>query len=127
MELINWINANLPPESPPATDLSTSLASGLVLYRLAENIKGLPTDLPDSAFPQEGDPERLEGLFKLFDYMLDNDVRIGSVSINDVRLGNKEKITQLVKSLRSWQDRRELIVKGMSKTPAFAGPWLAVG
>lgn len=123
MELISWINNNLPSNSPPATDLSTSMSSGLVLYRLVESVKGLPTDVPDSLFNAEGP----EGMFKLFDFMLDNDIRIGNVSINDVRLGNKDKIAQLVKSIRSWQDKREGLVKGMSKQPSTAGPWLAVG
>lgn len=127
MELISWINANLPPNAPPATDLSTSLTSGLTLYRLAESIKGLPTDVPDSAFPLNGEPEKLEGLFKLFDFMLDNDVRIGSVSINDVRYGNKEKVSQLVKSMKAWQERRVGLAKQMTKQPSSAGPWMAVG
>lgn len=125
--MIHWINNNLPPEAPPATDLSGSLSTGLILYRLAESIKGLPTDVPDSAFPLNGEPEKLEGLFKLFDFLLDNDVRMGSVSINDVRLGNKEKITQLVRSLKSWQDRRENLAKGMQRQPVTAGPWMAQG
>ncbi|KAG8970783.1 polar growth protein [Tulasnella sp. 427] len=123
MELISWINNNLPSNVPPATDLSSSLSSGLILYRLAESIKGLPTEVPDSVFETDGP----DGMFKLFDFMLDNDVRIGNVSINDVRLGNKDKITQLVKSLKSWQDKRAGLVKGMSKQPSTAGPWLAVG
>ncbi|KAG8917337.1 polar growth protein, partial [Tulasnella sp. 417] len=123
MELISWINNLLPPDVPPATDLSSSLSSGLILYRLAEAIKGLPTEVPDSLFNAEGP----DGMFKLFDFMLDNDVRIGNVSINDIRLGNKDKITQLVKSLKSWQDKREGLVRGMSKQPSTAGPWLAVG
>ncbi|KAG8889639.1 polar growth protein [Tulasnella sp. 332] len=126
IELITWINQNLPGDTPPATDLSASLSSGLIMYRLAESIKGVPTDVPDSAFPLNGEPEKLEGLFKLFDFLLDNDVKMGSVSINDVRLGHKDKISQLVRSLRSWQERRESLSKNMQKQPMTAGPWIAV-
>ncbi|KAG9016139.1 polar growth protein [Tulasnella sp. JGI-2019a] len=126
MELINWINSNLPSDAPLATDLSTSLSSGLVMYRLAESIKGVPTDVPDSAFPLNGEPEKLEGLFKLFDFLLDNDVKIGSVSINDVRLGHKDKIAQLVRSLKAWQEKRENLGRNMQRQPMSAGPWMAV-
>lgn len=124
MELISWINNTIPPDCPPATDLSSSLCSGLVLFRLCEAIKGVPTDVPDTLF---ANPDVLEGMFKLFDFMLDNDVKIGNVSINDVRHGNKEKISTLVKSLRSWQEKREDMVRSMQKQPSSAGPWLAVG
>ncbi|KAG8905271.1 polar growth protein [Tulasnella sp. 403] len=127
IELISWVNSNLPQDVPPATDFSASLSSGLALYRLAEAIKGLPTDVPDSAFPTSSTPDKLDGLFKLFDFMLDNDVNIGNVSINDVRYGNKEKITQLVTSLRAWQERRAGLVTDTIGQPVFAGPWMAIG
>lgn len=104
VDLISWINTNLPSTAPPAADLAISLTSGLTLYRLVECIKGIPPNVPDSDFSFNGAPEKLDGLFKLFDLMLDYNVRIGSVSINDVRSGNKEKVTQLVKSLKAWQE-----------------------
>ncbi|KAG8705947.1 polar growth protein, partial [Ceratobasidium sp. 395] len=93
--LLEWVNSRLPPTCPLAEDLSMSMASGLILFRLAEAIKETDSGVPDSAFPQGPGDDRLEGLFKLFDFLLDNDVRMGAVSINDVRNGNGEKIAQL--------------------------------
>jgi hypothetical protein len=40
---------------------------------------------------------------------LDNDVKMGSVSINDVRLGKRDKIFQLLKALKAWEDKREAL------------------
>ena len=58
--------------------------------------------------------------------MLDNDVRIGSVSINDVRYGNKDKISLLVKSLRAWQEKEEG-ARVTTRQASAAGSWVAVG
>ncbi|KAB5587980.1 Acyl-CoA dehydrogenase [Ceratobasidium theobromae] len=57
-------------------------------FRLVEAIKDADSSFPDSAFSQGPGDERLEGLFKLFDFLLDHDVRMGSVSINDVPVRN---------------------------------------
>jgi len=46
--------------------------------------------------------------------LLDNDVRMGSLSINDVRSGNKQKVTQLVRSLKAWQGKRIALAKQLS-------------
>jgi hypothetical protein len=106
--------------------LSTSLATGLILFRVAEAIKGKPSEVLDSDFPNAPGDEKLEGLFKLFDFLLDNDVRMGSVSINDVRQGNEEKITQLVRSLKSWEEKRRKVESNISRQVVAAGPWLGV-
>ncbi|KAG8929999.1 polar growth protein [Tulasnella sp. 418] len=127
MDLISWINTNLPRNAPPATDLSKSLSSGLILYRLAESIKGVPTDVPDSVFPSASEPDKLDGLFKLFDFLLDNDVRIGSVSINDLRQANRDKIILLVKSLKAWKEKRQELAQTFDKQGMAAGPFMAVG
>ena len=41
----------------------------------------------DSAFHLDANDDKLDGLFRLFDFLLDNDVKMGSVtlSINDGR------------------------------------------
>lgn len=115
-ELISWINQHIPHASHKATDMSTSLATGLVLYRLAESIKtsgdsdrgirdGVP-DVPDSIFPTTPNDEKLDGLFVLFDFLLDNDVRMGNVTINDVRSGDRDQLVVLVKALKSWEEKR---------------------
>jgi hypothetical protein len=60
-------------------------------------------------------------LFKLFDFLLDNDVRMGTVSINDVRQGNRDKILQLLKALKNWEDKRKAF--GQSTGARGAGTW----
>jgi len=129
-ELIEWVNAHIPGSSQKATDLSTSLSTGLVLYRLAESIKGNASgapEAPDSLFPSSPTDEKLDGLFLLFDFLLDHDVRMGNVSINDVRLGNHEKLVQLVKALRAWEEKRQSLERSIGKQGAvLSGPFMGV-
>lgn len=89
--------------------------TGLALLRLAESIKGRASSppVPDSAFPTDPSDDKLDGLFKLFDFLLDNDVKMGSVSINDVRQGKRDKIVQLLKALKAWEDKRRAIVQSI--------------
>ncbi|KAG8738831.1 polar growth protein [Ceratobasidium sp. 414] len=122
--LLEWVNSKLPPTCPLAEDLSMSMASGLILFRLAEAIKETDSSVPDSAFPQGPGDDRLDGLFKLFDFLLDNDVRMGAVSINDVRSGNGEKIAQLVRSLKIWDEKRR--VGQRQKQTMSTGPWMGI-
>ena len=84
------------------------MCGGLALLRLAEDIKGKPSSppVPDAAFPSSPNDDKLDGLFRLFDFLLDNDVKTGSVSINDVRQGRRDKIVQLIRSLKGWEDKR---------------------
>jgi hypothetical protein len=109
-ELIEWANTHL-PKSLQITDPVGSLCSGLALLRLAESIKGKPSapPVPDSAFPSGPNDDRLDGFFRLFDFLLDNDVKTGSVSINEVRQGKRDKIVQLLKALKAWDDKRKAI------------------
>jgi len=88
-----------------------------VLLRLAESIKGRPSSPPvlDSAFPIDSNDDKLDGLFRLFDFLLDNDVKMGSVSINDVRRGKRDKIVQLLKALKAWDDKRRAIAQSIGK------------
>lgn len=102
-----------------------ALASGLVLYRVAESIRGIDkSDVPDTLFPSGPSDDRLDGLFKLFDFMLDEDIKTGDVSINDVRLGKREKIVQLVRALKRWEDRRLAAVKSIGQGAMVAGSWV---
>jgi hypothetical protein len=108
--LIKWANTHL-PESLQITDSTDFLCTGLGLglLRLAESINGQPSSPPvlDSAFPVDIHDDKLDGLFRLFNFLLDGDVRIGSVSINDVRLGKRDKIIQLLKALKAWEDKKK--------------------
>lgn len=76
--------------------------------RIAESIKGKPASPPvlDSSFPSGPNDDRLDGLCSLFDFLLNNDVHLGTVSINDVRQGKGGKIIQVLKALKSWEDKR---------------------
>lgn len=117
--LIDWANTHL-PKSLKITDPNGPLCDGLRLLRIAESVRGKPASPPvsDSAFPSGPDDDNLDGLFRLFDFLLDNDVKTGSVSINEVRQGKKDKIIQLMRALKSWDDRRKAIAMSMSKGPS---------
>lgn len=111
--LIDWANGHL-SSNLQFKDISD--CGGLILMRIAESIKGKPASPPvhDSSFPSGPNDDRLDGLFSLFDFLLNNDVHLGTVSINDVRQGKKDKITQVLKALKSWEDKRTEISQFLS-------------
>jgi hypothetical protein len=80
---------------------------------------------PDSAFPRDPNDSTLEGLFSLFDFLLDNDVKMGMISINDVRQGKRDKIIQLLKALRAWEEKRRAVLQSIGKSSMQAGPFVA--
>ncbi|KAI0065849.1 hypothetical protein BV25DRAFT_1913283 [Artomyces pyxidatus] len=124
--LIEWANGHL-PKALKITDTSGPICGGLVLLRLAESIKQRPCTppVPDNAFPSGPNDDKLDGLFRLFDFLLDNDVRMGSVSINDVRQGKRDKIIQLLKALRTWEEKRKAVAMSIGSTGVQAGPFAA--
>ena len=65
--------------------------------------------MPDSAFPSGPNDEKLDGLFALFDFLLENDVKMGAVSINDIRQGKKSKVMQVMAALRVWEEKRQTV------------------
>ena len=79
----------------------------------------------DSAFPLDANDDKLDGLFRLFDFLLDNDVKMGSVSINDIRQGKRDKILQLLRALKAWEDKRKALASSLSKG-AMHGPYLGL-
>lgn len=68
--------------------------------------------------------DKLDGLFRLFDFLLDNDVKMGSVSINDVRQGKRDKVLQLLRALRAWEDKRRTLASmaGSVTAGSFMAP-----
>ncbi|KAF7302766.1 hypothetical protein HMN09_00911700 [Mycena chlorophos] len=124
--LVEWANTHLPPHLR-ITDPNGPLCDGLALLRLAESIKGKPSSppVPDSAFPRDPTDDNLDGLFRLFDFLLDNEVRMGSVSINDIRQGKRDKIIQLLRGLKGWEDKRRQIATSIGKGSAAAGGFMA--
>lgn len=125
--LIDWANSHL-PGSLQVTNPSGPLFNGLALLRLAEDIKGKPSapQVPDSAFPSSPDDDKLDGLFRLFDFLLDNDVKMGTVSINDIRQGKREKIAQLLRALKAWEDKKKVIAQSLGRGSAV-GAYKAMG
>ena len=123
--LISWANSHL-PEHLQITDPTGPLCGGLALLRLAESIRGRPSSppVPDSAFPTAPHDDKLDGLFRLFDFLLDNDVKMGSVSINDVRQGKRDKVLQLVKALKAWEDKRRALAMSVGSS-VQAGSFMA--
>jgi hypothetical protein len=127
-DLIEWANGHLP--STLRIDSTGPTCGGLELLRIAESIKGLrSSSVPDSAFPRRGGrvddgDDKFEGLFSLFDFLLDNDVKMGEVSINDVRQGRRDKIIQLLKALRAWDDKRNMILQSIGNSSMQAGPFV---
>jgi hypothetical protein len=111
--------------------MSASLATGLVLYRLSESIKtssqGKPDgpEVPDSFFINSPTDDKLDGLFLLFDFFVDNDVRIGNVTINDVKNGDRDQLVALVKALKAWEDRRHSLENSLQRSTAAVGPSMA--
>ena len=125
--LIEWANSHLTSSLKIKDVGAIPFCTGLTLLRLAESIKGTPASppVPDSAFPTGPDDDKLDGLFRLFDFLLDNDVRMGAVSINDVRAGKQDKLVQLLKALRAWEERRRTIAQSMGMTGVHGGPFIA--
>jgi hypothetical protein len=124
--LIQWANSHL-PQALQITDPTGSLCGGLALLRLAESIKGRPSSppVPDSAFPMDATDDKLDGLFRLFDFLLDNDVKMGSVSINDVRQGKRDKVLQLIRALKVWEDKRRAIAQSIGASSVQAAGFMA--
>lgn len=90
--------------------------------RIAESITGKPVSPPvlDSSFPSGPNDDNLDGLFRLFDFLVHNDVHLGTVSVNDVRQGKEEKIIQVLKALKSWEGKRKEISQFLSASAAYS-------
>ena len=117
--IIEWANSHLPPQLRVINPFEQTFTA-LALFRLAESIKGQPASppVPDSAFPSHPyDDRAIEGLFSLFDFLVNNEVKMGSVSINDVRLQRPDKVAQIVKALKTWEDRKRLLGHGTLVQP----------
>ncbi|EPQ58889.1 hypothetical protein GLOTRDRAFT_135903 [Gloeophyllum trabeum ATCC 11539] len=127
-ELVDWANSHL-PQNLHITGSAGSLYGGLALLRLAESIKGKPSSppVPDSAFPTNPSDDKLDGLFRLFDFLLDNDVKMGTVSINDIRQGKRDKVVQLLKALKAWEDKRKILAQSISNPVVPSGAFMAMG
>lgn len=50
---------------------------------------------------------------------------MGSVSINDIRQGKRDKVVQLLKALKAWEDKRKMIAENIGKGAMQAGGFIA--
>lgn len=122
-DLIEWANGHL----SGALQITSrgSICGGLELLRIAESVKGLRTPIvADADFPRGLDDDRLDGLLALFDFLLENDVKMGAISINDVRQGKRDKIIQLLRALRAWEEKRNAVLQSIGKSSMQAGPFV---
>jgi hypothetical protein len=78
--------------------------------RSSNNYDDLPV-VPDSVF--DGGEERVEGLMRLFEFLVDNDVKLSGISMADVKEGRADKIAALVRSIKQWHERREAIAQSI--------------
>jgi hypothetical protein len=111
-ELIHWINANLPSTTEKATSIPGSFVSGKLICRVIEHIAGPNAAtsgqiVTDAMFESIAGEPNLEGIFSAFDKCIDENVDINGVSINDIRTGDAERITQLLENLRTWGEQRK--------------------
>ena len=90
--------------------------------RIAESIKGTSASPPvlDTAFPSGPTDDKLDGLFSLFDFLMNSGVHLGVVSVSEIKQGRKDKIVQLLKALKSWEDKRMEISQFLSNDPDLA-------
>jgi hypothetical protein len=121
-DLIEWANNHL-PGSLQITSRG-SICGGLELLRIAESVKGVISLVPDSVFPRGPNDDKTDGLLILFDFLLDNDVKMGSISINDVLQCKRDKIIQLLKALRAWDEKRLAVLQSIGKVSMQAGPFV---
>ncbi|KAG2343725.1 hypothetical protein BDR05DRAFT_1023309, partial [Suillus weaverae] len=124
--LVKWANSHL-PAALQNHDPTGHLFSSLALLHLSESVlwKSPSPPVPDLAFPSGPDDDKLDGLFCLFDFLLDNDIKMGSVSINNIQQGKHDKISQLLKALKAWEDRRMDILRSIGTETIQAGPFMA--
>ena len=103
---MEWANSHLPARLQIHD--GATFFGGLALLRLAESIKGEQASppVPDRAFPSGPTDAKLDGLFHLLDFLLGSGVKMGSVSINDIRLERRDKILELLRSLKAWEEKR---------------------
>ena len=122
--LIEWANSHL-PGTLQINLQSSVVGGGIELLPIGESIEGVRGYIaPDSAFPRGPDDDTLEALLSLFDFLLDNDVKMGVINIDDVRQGKRDKIVQLLKALRAWE-KRPPPLQSIWQSSIEAGPFVS--
>lgn len=101
---------------------------GLAILRLSERVFGKTVSPPlaDTAFPSGPNDDTLDGLFRLFDFLMDNGVTLDGISLNDVRQGKRDKVMQLLKNLKTKQERLQLLLQSMGQPSQMISPFMAL-
>lgn len=50
---------------------------------------------------------------KLFDFLLDNEVKLSGISMADVKEGRSEKTIALIRSMKQWKEQRDAVAKSV--------------
>lgn len=112
-ELVEWVNAHLPPSYPKAASLPGSFVSGEVIFLLVRALSGLEPSPPvaPNAFAPEGGLPGLSGLFAMMDLLIDAGIDTAGVSINDIRQGDKACISRLIESIQVWNGAKSGVAR----------------
>ncbi|WVR09538.1 hypothetical protein IAU60_006607 [Kwoniella sp. DSM 27419] len=109
VELVKWVNSELPSTYPRVSSLPQSFTSGEVIFLLVKHLSGVipsPPVPPQAFAPEAGGQPGLEGLFAMMDILIDAGIDTAGVSINDVRSGDAVQISRLLKSIQGWNGAR---------------------
>jgi hypothetical protein len=94
------------------------------LLRIARSISDIRRPTPfDSVCSQKSNDETFECLSNLVDLLLDEDVKMGIIDTRDMSeecVDKREKIIRLLRSLRTWEERRREILRSI-RTSALQG------
>lgn len=108
LQLLEWVNTHLPATYPRTTlSLPESFVSGEIIFSLVKSLSGVEPSPPVSpaAFEREADGQPgLDGLIAMMDMLVDAGVKIDGISINEVRVGDKNGVVRLLKSVQDWYE-----------------------
>lgn len=107
-QLLEWVSTHLPATYPRTTlSLPESFVSGEIIFSLVKSLSGVEPSPPVSpaAFEREADGQPgLGGLIAMMDMLVDAGVKIDGISINEVRVGDKNGVVRLLKSVQDWYE-----------------------
>ena len=101
--LIDWFNTQTPSSSSKA-DSAQSFTSGELIFDFVRSRSGVDPNPPVTAdaFALEGGLPGVGGLFAMMDMLIDAGVDTAGVSINEIRMGDREAICRLLESVKMW-------------------------
>ncbi|RXK41104.1 hypothetical protein M231_01507 [Tremella mesenterica] len=112
MELIKWVNSQLPLQSPKAQHIPESFINGEIIFHLTQHLTGIEPNppVPSDAFNLDTDGHPgIPGLFAMMDMLIDSGIDTAGVSINDVRSGDVPAITRLLESIQRFSEMKQTV------------------